>query len=322
MTVKDLFMSISFDELLPFLKEYEANHLDNIYTFREAYDILRNMEPNKDYQNKVTIVCNAESDYDGRKVFYLDDDVWENELAKEIVFKGDAEPDMCEVAMYCLWELTFYGFSPSQRISTFDKMFNGCKPVLRYEIALDKLEESIWKHQTPRRLRYKDEKGRRLIICNSSRKFRFDRKMNRSKRKREYRQEKREKYLKIMSARERLISILSAPGSSFRYKDVEFLFQIKYGCRYCYHSVTNGNDKRLDYIFESMKKYQQLDLSRYDSAIVFVSMPSEYPVGETEIDSFKSNVQQLLGYKNILWGNIKITDDSKEVKVMLMLNKT
>lgn len=160
MTVKDLFMSISFDELLPFLKEYEANHLDNIYTFREAYDILRNMEPNKDYQNKVTIVCNAESDYDGRKVFYLDDDVWENELAKEIVFKGDAEPDMCEVAMYCLWELTFYGFSPSQRISTFDKMFNGCKPVLRYEIALDKLEESIWKHQTPRRLRYKDEKGR------------------------------------------------------------------------------------------------------------------------------------------------------------------
>lgn len=322
MTVKELFMSVSFDELLPFLKEYETKHLDNIYAFREAYDILHNMEPNKNYQNKVTITCNAESDHYIRRVFFLDDDVWENELAKEIIFEGDVKPNMREVAMLCLWELTFYGFSPTARNNTFDRMFNRRKPMGRYEIALDKLEESIWKHQTPRRLRYKDKNGRRLIICNSSRKFRFDRKMNRSKRKREYRQDKREKYLKIMSARESLISILSAPGSSFSYRDVEFIFNIKYGCRYCYNSVTNENGSRLNYVFESMKKYQQLDLSRYDSAIVFISMPSEYPIDETEIDSFKSNVQQLLGYKNILWGNIKTPDDSKEVEVMLMLNKT
>lgn len=322
MTVKELFMSVSFDELLPFLKDFEEDHLDNIYAFREAYDILRNMEPNTDYQGEVIISCNTKVNHQIINIRHLDDDVWENELAKEINFKGDSKPDMREVAMRCLWELTFYGFSPSQRISTFDKMFNGCKPVLRYEIALDKLEESIWKHKTPRRLRHKDENGRRLIICNSSRKFGFDRKMNRSKRKREYCQDKREKYLKIMSARERLISILSAPGRSFSYRDVEFIFNIKYGCRYCYNSVTNENGSRLNYIFESMKKYQQLDLSRYDSAIVFISMPSEYPVDETEMDSFKSNVQQLLGYKNILWGNIKTTDDSKEIEVMLMLNKT
>lgn len=50
MTVKELFMSVSFDELLPFLKDFEEDHLDNIYAFREAYDILRNMEPNTDYQ--------------------------------------------------------------------------------------------------------------------------------------------------------------------------------------------------------------------------------------------------------------------------------
>lgn len=70
MTVKELFMSVSFDELLPFLKEYETKHLDNIYAFREAYDILRNMEPNKNYQNKVTITCNAESDHYIRRVFF------------------------------------------------------------------------------------------------------------------------------------------------------------------------------------------------------------------------------------------------------------
>lgn len=124
MTVKELFMSVSFDELLPFLKDFEEDHLDNIYAFREAYDILRNMEPNTDYQGEVIISCNTKVNHQIINIRHLDDDVWENELAKEINFKGDSKPDMREVAMRCLWELTFYGFSPSQRISTFDKISN------------------------------------------------------------------------------------------------------------------------------------------------------------------------------------------------------
>lgn len=126
MTVKELIMSVTFEDLLPILKESESDHLDNIYAFREAYDILRNMEPNTDYQGEVIISCNTKVNHQIINICHLDDDVWENELAKEINFKGDSKPDMREVAIRCLWELTFYGFSPSQRISTFDKMFNGC----------------------------------------------------------------------------------------------------------------------------------------------------------------------------------------------------
>ncbi|MCS3017706.1 hypothetical protein NXU95_15205 [Phocaeicola vulgatus] len=321
MTVKELFLSVSFDESLPFLEKWESDHLDNIYAFREAYDILRNMKTNIDYHGEVIISCNKENDDQSIEIIRSDDDVWENELAKEVIFKDVNQTDIREIAMQCLWEMTFYGFSPTERNNTFDKMFNGHKPTLRYEIALDRLEESIWKHQTPRRLRHKDKYGRRLTTWDDSRKFLFERRMNRSKRKRDFRQKKREEYLKIMSARETMISILSAPGSNLRYEDVEFIFNIKYGCRYCYNSVTNGNGRRLDYIFESMNKYQQLDLNRYDSAVVFISMPSEYPVDETEMDSFKTNVQELLGYKNILWGNVKESKASKEVNVMLLLNK-
>lgn len=70
-----------------------------------------------------------------------------------------------------------------------------------------------------------------------------------------------------------------------------------------------------------MSKYQQLDLGSYDSAVVFISMPSEYPIDKMEMDVFKKNVQHLLGYKNILFGNIKESKASKEVKVILLLNK-
>ena len=45
MTLKELLTQVGFDELLPHLKRHEPEHLDNLYAFREAYDILRNMEP-------------------------------------------------------------------------------------------------------------------------------------------------------------------------------------------------------------------------------------------------------------------------------------
>ena len=50
--------------------------------------------------------------------------------------------------------------------------------------------------------------------------------MNRSKKKRKYRQDKREEYLEVMAKRETLIQMLTIPGSSFKHSDVNFLFDI------------------------------------------------------------------------------------------------
>ena len=56
MTVKELIMEVEFDDLLPYLKEIIVGHLDNIYAFREAYDILRNMQPFPEFVGEVWIV--------------------------------------------------------------------------------------------------------------------------------------------------------------------------------------------------------------------------------------------------------------------------
>ena len=50
MTLKELLTQVGFDELLPYLKKHEPEHLDDIYSFREAYDILLGMEPDKDFK--------------------------------------------------------------------------------------------------------------------------------------------------------------------------------------------------------------------------------------------------------------------------------
>lgn len=70
MTVKELIIEVEFDDLLPYLKEIIVGHLDNIYAFREAYDILRDMHLNPKFVGKVCI----EQGEDGVSVQSLDTD--------------------------------------------------------------------------------------------------------------------------------------------------------------------------------------------------------------------------------------------------------
>lgn len=321
MTLKELVMKVDFDSLLPYLEKWENRHLDNIYAFREAYDILRGMEPDRDYRGKATVTTSMKED--GTKitcVSSLDDNVWEKELAKELVFPDGLSVSMEELAMHCLWEITFYGFSPADVNDTFSGMFGRQKPQNRYEAALDKLEESIWKRQTPRRFRARGEDGERLTVGWFAFE-RCDRRMNRAKRKRKYRQDRRRKYLETMARRETLIQTLTVQGSTFTRSDVEFLSGVAYGVHYDYYSIGCGTNGRLEYILESMTKYQQLDLDGYDNAVVFVLYPSRYPLEDLEVEAFRKAVHKRLGYENVMFGTAVTSSGNENVKVMLLLNK-
>ena len=271
MTVKELLTNISFDELLPILKKYATDHIHDIYIFREVYDILKNIEPNDDYHDEVIVYYNVMLEYRSLIISNIKSSAWENELAKDIVVKGTIQPDLHEVAMRCLWNLTMYGSSPIKRDDTIDKMFNINNPTLHYEKALNKLDERIWKH-LPRRYRYWDINGNPIVIKYSVKR------MNRSKKKRLYRQKQREEYLELMATREALVSYLSSSESSFSYKDVEFLFHIKDHSRYEYISVTYGKDNRMNYILQSMIKYQRNNWKNYDSAIILIRTSPKFPI--------------------------------------------
>ena len=122
----------------------------------------------------------------------IHDCTWEEDLAKEIVVADDVHISQIELAMHCLWEITYWGFSPDEREETWQRKFGPKVLTNKYEVALDKLEESIWRHQTPRRLRSKGKDGRRYVKWTNARDF-FNNRMNRSKRKREYRQDTHER---------------------------------------------------------------------------------------------------------------------------------
>lgn len=329
MTLKELVMQVSFEALYPYLKVLVKGQDNSVYAFREAYDLLRNMEPNPEYQGEVQISWSGDIDEeenyqpgedDVLAICYLDDDAWENELAKELIIHKNVDASLAEIAANCLWEVTFYGFSPNDISQTFDRMLGRNKPQNKYEIALDKLEESIWKHQTPRRLRNRGPEGQRYTILEFPLRW-GDHRKNRSKRKREYRQERRKAYLKKMGARLQLVESLTVPESSFTRAEVDFLLTVERGLQYDYTSASGKLEGRLAYTLKSMTEYQRLDTSAYDNAIVCVYVPSKYPFSETEWAEFQAKVRAFLKYEDIRFGTIPTDSDNQEIRVNLLLSK-
>ena len=249
MTVKDLIMEVKFDDLLPYLKEIIVGHFDNIYDFREAYDMLRNMQPSPEFVGKVWI----EQEEDWISIQSLDADFWENELAKELVLPRNTTLSKEKIAAHCIYDITFYGFSPAERI------------------------ENFWKSHAPMQSK--------------------------------------------MERRKSIIQELTVPGSSFVHKDLAYLLEVEYGTQYDYHSITNEQGNRLAYITASMTKYQQLDLSRYNNAIVCIRVSAQYPLINEELEEFKRNVRSWLNYEDIQFGIITEDSDYIEVTVTLLLNK-
>lgn len=323
MTLKELVMRVSFEELLPYLKAMIKGHDNSVYAFREAYDRLRLMEPNPHYTGKIQVewmhdILNEEEKW--ISVSNMHDTSWEEDLAKEIIVANDIQLNLAELAMHCLWEITFYGFSPEQRDNTFDAMFNKQKPKNKYDVALDKLEDSIWRHQTPRKYRSSTH-GMRCVDSHFLLHQVINCKLNRAKWKRKYRQERREAYLESMSMRQNLVDMLTVPGSSFTCSDVEFLMSVEKGMSYDYTSITGNAEGRLTYIADSMTKYQQLDLKDYDNAIVCACFSTKYPLDEAEWKKFQAIVRSHLKFEDIRFGTIQTDNENPEVEIKLLLNK-
>ena len=344
MTLKELLDKVDFDSLIPYLKSYGKRYANTIYGFREAYDILRNMEPSADFEGEAMVRWSGEA-YGNNQwigVFHLDGDIWEDALAKRIVIGENVNLSIEEIAAKCLWEMTFYGFSPNEITKTFDDML-GAEKRNRYDILLDRLEESEWRHQTPRKYRSKHD-GMRLTGWGWVKKDLYRKGMNRPKRMREHRQETRKKYLKSMSRRENNILDLMEGNSTFVRRDLDFILEVKYGMRYDYRSVTGpwdsvsdtmesvegrptdenmetDHDMRLDYILDSITKYQSLDLTQYDNAVVGIFYSPEYPVGHLALSGFWAEIRNFFGYEDIRTGAICDTGCGREIRAVLLLNK-
>lgn len=331
MTLKELFLKVDFDNIYPDLEECD----DVNYGFREAYDILCRMEPIGGEEKEIHVsrkeIFLRNHGGEMERVESIDVNLhgsawcWGKNLAKEIVVTDDACFSDEELAICFLWELSGNVFLPEEFEKSFER-FKRCKPAGPYETALDKLEESIWRHQIPRQFRCRGENGERYTTdegCRFMVKRNLARK-NRSKRKRDYRQDKRRRDLWGMIDCKNAVAFLASEGSIFKRSDVDFLWDVEYLRHFDYISVTNNAEGRLDYILESMTRYQEIPeiLELCNNAIVLVCVPACSPLDEAELEKFKEAVRLHLGYDDILFGLKTEERQSHHLEVFLLLNQS
>ncbi len=319
MKLKELFDKYTFDEILPYLKAIDPENLDSMYQFREAFDLLRHMEPSKEDCGEVRIEWSDDEDEADRfiTVNHLSGDYWNVALAKEVVLSDDLNLNEMEMAAQCLYEITFWGFEDEPDDEERSRFEYPPKQRNRYDEALYKLQLSNWKRTTPRRYRSKNHP-----LCTDIRycQKRIWARKNRSKRKRDYRVECRENYWKMHSQREDLIVKLVRCGA-FEREEVDNLHQVDSGQYFPYVSRTWDDSKRMNYILDSINKYQNLDFSPYDDAIICLRASSEHPVSEAEKEKLLAGLPVSLKALPIKVG-IGIKDSLKEeVEMMLFLNK-
>jgi hypothetical protein len=318
MKLKELFDKYTFDDILPYLREIEPERGDSMYQFREALDLLKRMEPSKEECGDVRIEW-SQDEYDEDRyisVHPLEGVCWDEGLAKEVVVAEDLQLDEKDVAAHCLWSITFWGFGDEPDPEDEGPFDYPPKHRNKYDEALYRIQFSHWKHTTPRKYRSKTfplctdvEFCMKRIRCNT----------NRIKRKRDYRVECRENYLKKHSQRENFIMKLTRCGA-FQREDVEYLHQVEEGQYYPYDSRTWDESKRIDYILESINKYQDVDFSQFDDAIICLRASSEYPVTEAEKDKLLAGLPESLKAMPIKIGLGTQESMKQEVEMMLFLN--
>lgn len=216
MTVKELFLSVGFDNVLKALRNTHRNDrsIEGVVAYKEAFDIICLTEFEGD-GGEVTfdVTSPREAWYEPHNLPLLannvEGDYWKNTVGKTIVKPDDNPFTDAELAGAILWGMTFYGFnrhaewSPrEERFTTFGERAELLERRLYLPYIRDKREK--------RKLKSKDEMPYGIAFSMEiwNRIHHSEKHQNRAKRKRYYRLKKRIALLKRLDKRQHLINTL------------------------------------------------------------------------------------------------------------------
>lgn len=140
MTLKELFDKITYDEAYTYQLPLITGHQDNAQNFREAYDLIRSNEPQIGLADEVYIQ-DREAEYKEQRynVRFVDGAPWANELAMTIVYENKGEFKEPQVLATRLWETTLYGSSEEDITRSSDEP----EPFWESEVPILKAAERI-----------------------------------------------------------------------------------------------------------------------------------------------------------------------------------
>lgn len=207
MTVQELFKSLGFKAISDALLHTHNRHeltVHDLAGYKMAYDRLCNMEFNGE-GGEVTFTVTPREEWDDFHSLPLladnvEGDVFENIVGKTIIRPTNNPFTDAELAGAILWGATFYGFTPKQREELFEEELS---PTIPSPIAMQIKRLNLKKDlMYCRNRKIRDELKKEMKSTSPDYTFSSEamiwqlgqpskRKLNRSKRKREYRIDKR-----------------------------------------------------------------------------------------------------------------------------------
>ncbi len=301
MTLSELLCNVSFDDLIPTLKDvYDVD--SDLYAYREAFDELRLLHPTGRCEGEITVYRNEEEHYIGVSGCNA---IWENLLDLNIRVEDCIRLDNNALAAYILWELTFYGFSQEEQSPFIENLRRPDNKYSRRSSELWSRKISMYASgRIERQECFKDAISLDVIEKIHERELR----RNRAKRMRDARMERSIKRLDRMAKVEDCIQRLLSFSPDIERRGLEYLFDT--------YSITESNFRQQvgegDYkpatLYESMSKYSLLPQSEYDSVVIVLY--SSAVVGVSH--ELRSSIEDLLiTGRSLKRSVIKVCPDSR-----------
>ena len=302
MTVKDLFTSLSFDEIATALKYSHQNDesLRDTAAYKEAYDHICHLEFDGEGGDVTFDVTPREEWFVDRSLPLIannvEGDYWENTIGKTVVCPDNNPFTDAQLAGAILWGMTFYGFSKRDKYFDYDGNFG------EYSIKAQLLERRLYLPYINGKSTIRKLKKHKTTSCEHDVAFTMEfwdaidyRQLhqNRSKRMRFHRLEKRIEWLRKMDRRMNLISRLGASiGNASSDTLYAKILQAKEVLETFRESRAYSKISRVEYLKDLINNYDQYiipDLfSRFDEIIIVALATKDFPVTEYEFDGIKS----------------------------------
>lgn len=320
MTLKDHILSTPFDALVPELIKIDEPVRDNLYAFKEAYDILRRMKPAGPQEESILVTIHEADEDDPsapleQRIYaqHCGGDFRENNLAKEVIIEEGIPT--CLALADILWEMTFYGFDPYPQEEF---------PLNRFEKKAEELDHRQFDNYA--RSKRGVLRGHLTEYALTSEEWesyehRFEHK-NRAKRMRDARQERAIKRYERLGKIEKAIGRILACTSNVSHEDLDYLFDTKVICEYEFFSRVAAGEDRAAYIRDNLSKYFHCDLSTYTRAEILLCASAAYPLSNLEIAFLTQFFRKLLPTQDIRFSvGTKPIEEPQDIWVFMIVSK-
>jgi hypothetical protein len=335
MKLKELLLSTDFDALIPALKKegYLA-----IRQYREAYDILCHLTPADESEIKnpkirvewVKPIEGYEDEDPYINVYNCEGDLWECNVAKEVIVDDACRLTKEEVIAKILWSCTFYGYTPQTRQDTFEDRIEH-KMHTCYGTMARKLKQKYYLYYLPGHKKREILKTMRLASLDSISMSMEDwnyckkriAKASNIRKKRDYRMQKRIDYLDYREKYEGLRDKFMG-GKDITFHDMDFIYDGFSMLLTNMETHTYGESSRVDYL-KKLIKYIEMD-SDYEffnpqKLVVLCKVPSQHPLSSDEKEEIRNEFHKLAEKEKLIFGLSEIKTEVADIHFTILIQK-